>query len=119
MEIIISDLRAVAEGMFLSGNWGFLAMIIIAALIGVAAMRSMGQILCGSLLAMMALGAIWIVYGGATSAEPGNLNTWTGQLEAGWASISQTSGATMVGYLIVFAASIAILFVGRTLFLRG
>lgn len=119
MNVILADIRSVAESMYLGGDWTFLAMVVIAALIGVAAMRSLGQILCVSLLAMLALGAIWVIYGGATSAEPGSLATWGSQLEAGWASISATNGATMVGSLLVFAASIVILYIVRSLFIRG
>ena len=119
MEMIISDIRAVAESMFLGGNWTFLAMVVVAALIGVMAMRNLGQILCVSVLSMISLGAIWLIYGGATSEEPAAPATWMSQLEAGWANIGATSGSTMVGYLIVFAAVIAILFIGKSIVSRG
>lgn len=119
MEMIISDIRAVAESMFLGGNWTFLAMVVAAALIGVMAMRNLGQILCVSVLSMVALGAIWLIYGGATSEAPTAPETWMTQLESGWASIGATSGATMVGYLVVFAAVIAVLFIGKSIISRG
>ncbi len=119
MEIILADIRAVAESIFLSGNWTYIAMVAGAVVVGVMAMRNLGQILCVSVLAMIVLGLIWVVYGGATSAAPSDPATWISQLEAGWASMAKTSGSTMVGYLVTFAVAIGVLFLGKSLLFRG
>jgi len=119
MEVILSDLRAVAESIFLSGNWTYIGMVAGAVLIGVIAMRSFGQILCVSVLAMIMLGVIWIAYCGATSAAPSDPATWISQLEAGWASMSQMAGSTLIGYLVTFAIAIAVLFIGKSLVFRN
>lgn len=119
MELILSDIQAVAESIFLGGDWISLAMVIGAVLVGVFSMRSFGQILCTSVLALVVLAIIWIVYGGATSAAPTDPATWIGQLEAGWASMGATSGSTLIGYLITFAAAIGVLSLVRSLLFRG
>ncbi len=119
MELIISDIRNVAESIFLGGDMIFLAMVIGAVLVGVFSMRSFGQILCTSVLALVVLAIIWIVYGGATSAAPTDPATWIGQLEAGWATMGGVSGSTMVGYLITFAVAIGVLSLVRSLLFRG
>ena len=119
MDMIINDIRGVAESIFLGGNMTFLAMVIGAVLIGVFSMRSFGQILCTSVLALVVLAIIWIVYGGATSAAPTDPATWFGQLEAGWATMGATSGSTLIGYLVTFAVSIGVLSLVRSLLFRG
>ena len=116
---MISEFRAVAEGIFLSGNWVFMAMVIAAALVGVAAMRNFGQIVCVSVLAMVVLAVLWLIYGGATSGAPVDPGAYLAQLEAGWASLGATSGATIISYLVVFALAIVVLFIGKSLFFRG
>lgn len=118
MEGMIGEIRTVAESMFLSGDWIYLGMVSVAALVGVVAMRNVGQILCVSVLAMIALGVIWLVYGGATSEAPTEPATWLGQLEAGWAALGETPGSTLVGYLVSFAVVIAVLFLGKSLIFR-
>lgn len=119
MEGMIGEVRAVAEGIFLGGNYVFLGMVIVAALVGVFAMRNVGQIVCVSVLAMAVLGILWLVYGGATSDAPTSPGTYLSQLNDGWASLGDISGATMIIYLLVFAITIAILFIGKSLFFRG
>ena len=109
MEGMISEIRVVAESMFLSGDWIYLGMVIVAALVGVAAMKNVGQIFCVSLLAMVVLGLIWLVYGAATSEAPSDPSTYLGQVEAGWAQMAELSGTTLLGYLLTFAAAILIL----------
>lgn len=119
MELIFSDIRAVAESIFLGGDWTYLAMVLGALLVGVLAMRNLGQILCVSVLALVVLAIVWLVYGGATSATPSDPATWVAQLEAGWASMTQTSGSILVGYLVTFAVVIGVLFLGKSLLFRG
>ena len=119
MEGMIGEIRAVAEGIFLSGDWTYIGMVAGALLIGLLAMKNFGQILCVSLLAMVMLAIIWIVYGGATSAAPSDAATWMSQLEAGWAAVSASSGSTLVGYLITFAVVLGVLFIGKSLLFRG
>jgi len=119
MDIILSDLRAVAESIFLGGNWTYIAMVAGAIVIAVMAMKNLTQILCISFMAMVVLGIIWLGYGGATSAAPTDPATWISQLEAGWASMGQTTGSTMVGYLVTFAGAIIVLFLGKSLIFRG
>ncbi len=119
MEGMIGELRAVAEGIFLGGNWAFLGMVVVAALVGVAAMRSVGQIVCVSVLAMAVLGILWLVYGGVRSDAPTSPGSYLSQLDAGWASLGAMSGATIILYLLVFAVVIAVLFIGKSLFFRG
>lgn len=116
---MIGEIRAVAESMFLSGNWMYLGMVVVAALVGVAAMRNIGQILCVSLLAMIVLGLIWMIYGGATSDAPSDPATYMSQLEAGWANMADLSGTTLVGYLVTFAGAILVLFLGKSLVFRN
>lgn len=118
MEGMIGEIRAVAESMFLSGDWIYLGMVVLAALVGVAAMRNVGQILCVSVLAMIVLGLIRLIYGGATSEAPTAPETYLGQLESGWAALGDTSGSTLVGYLVTFALAIIILFLGKSLIFR-
>jgi len=119
MDLILTDIRNVAESIFLGGDMIFLAMVIGAVLVGVFSMRSFGQILCTSVLALVVLAIIWIIYGGATSAAPTDPATWIGQLEAGWATMGGISGSTMVGYLVTFAAAIGVLSLVRSLLFRG
>ncbi len=119
MEGMIGEIRAVAEGIFLGGNWVFLGMVLVAALVGVFAMRSVGQIVCVSVLAMVVLGVLWLVYGGVTSDAPTSPGAYLSQLDAGWASLGAMSGATMIIYLVIFAVTIAVLFIGKSLFFRG
>jgi len=119
MELIFSDIQAVAESIFLGGDWTYLAMVLGAVLVGVFAMRNFGQILCVSVLALLVLAIIWVVYGGAMSETPSDPATWIAQLEAGWASMSATSGSTLIGYLVTFAVAIGVLFLGRSLLFRG
>ncbi len=119
MEGMIGEIRAVAEGIFLGGDWTYLGMVIVAALVGVAAMRNVGQIFCVSLLAMVVLGLIWLVFGGAMSEAPTDPATYLGQLETGWASIGEMSGTTLVSYLVTFAVAIGVLFIGKSLVFRG
>lgn len=119
MEGMIGEIRAVAEGIFLGGNWIFLGMVILAALVGVFAMRRVGQIVCVSVLAMAVLGVLWLVYGGAVSESPTSPGAYLSQLDAGWASLGAMSGSTLLIYLLVFAITIAVLFVGKSLFFRG
>ncbi len=119
MEGMIGEIRAVAEGIFLGGDWVFLGMVIVAALVGVFAMRNVGQIVCVSVLAMAVLGILWLVYGGARSDAPTSPGAYISQLDAGWASLGAMSGATIIIYLLVFAATIAVLFIGKSLFFRG
>ena len=118
MEGMIGEIRAVAESIFLGGNWVFLGMVILAALVGVFAMRSVGQIICVSVLAMVVLGLLWLVYGGATSEAPTSPGSYLSQLDAGWLSLADMSAAKVISYLIVFAVTIAVLFVGRSIFFR-
>ncbi len=119
MDVILSDIRAVAESIFLGGDWTYLGMVAVAIVLALFAMRNFGQILCASLMAMVLLGVVWIAYGGATSEAPSDPATWLGQLEAGWASIAEISGTTMVGYLVTFAVALAVLGLGRSLLFRG
>jgi len=119
MEGMIGELRAVAEGIFLGGNWIFLGMVVVAALVGVAAMRSVGQIVCVSVLAMAVLGILWLVVGGARSESPTSPGAYLAQLDYGWASLGDMSGTTIILYLLVFAIVIAVLFIGKSLFFRG
>jgi len=119
MDAILSDIIAVAESIFLGGNWTYLAMVVGAALVGVAAMRSFGQIFCVSVLAMIVLGLILIAYGGATSEAPSDPATWIAQVEAGWASMGETTGSTLIGYLVTFVGAIGVLFLGKSLIFRG
>ncbi len=118
MEGMIGELRAVAESIFLSGNWILLAMVGVAALAGVAVMRNAGQILCASVLAMVVLALVWLVYGGATSESPVDPGAYLAQVESGWARLAETPGTTVVGYLVVFAVAIAVLFIGKSLLFR-
>lgn len=119
MEGMIGEIRAVAENMFLGGNWIFTGMVVVSALVGVFAMRSVGQILCTSVLAMIALGAMWLIYGGATSGDAANPGAYLGQLQAGWATLGDTSGTTVISYMLIFAVSIVVLFIGKSLFIRN
>jgi hypothetical protein len=118
MEGMIGEVRAVAESIFLGGDWTYIGMVAAAILVGVFAMRNVGQILCVSVLGLVMLGIIWVVYGGATSETPSDPETWMGQLEAGWASIGATTGTTLVSYLIVFAIAIGVLFIAKSLLIR-
>lgn len=119
MEGMIGEIRAVAEGIFLGGDWVFLGMVIVAALVGVFAMRNVGQIVCVSVLAMAVLGILWLVYGGVRSEAPTSPGAYLSQIDAGWASLGAMSGATVIIYLLIFAVTIAILFIGKSLFFRG
>ena len=119
MEGMIGEVRAVAESIFLSGNWTYIGMVVVAALVGVGAMRSVGQILCVSVLAMVVLGIIWLVYGGATSDAPSDPATYMGQLDSGWESLGAMSGTALVSYLLVFAVVIVVLFIGKSLVFRN
>lgn len=119
MDGVISELRVVAESIFLGGNWIFLGMVMLAALIGVAAMKSFGQILCVSVLAMLVLGVLWLVYGGVTSGAPVDPGAYLAQMESGWASLGTMSGTTIIGVLAVFAVSIGVLFIGKSILFRG
>ncbi|MEO1252004.1 MAG: hypothetical protein AAFW81_06645 [Pseudomonadota bacterium] len=119
MEGMIGEFRATAESIFLGGNWIFMGMVIVAALVGVAAMKNVGQIICVSVLALIVFGLLWLVYGGATGAAPTDPGAYLGQLEAGWATLGAMSGSTMISYLVVFAVTIAVLFIGKSLFFRG
>lgn len=119
MEGMIGEFRGVAESVFLGGNWIFMGMVIIAALVGVAAMRSVGQIICVSVLAMLVLAVLWLLYGGATSGAPADPGAWLAQLNDGWASLGATSGTTIVSFLALFVVSIVVLFIGKSLFFRG
>ena len=116
---MIGEIRAVAESIFLSGDWTYIGMVAVAILVGVFSMRNLGQILCVSLLAMVVLGLITLVYGGATSEAPTAPATYLGQLESGWASVGAMSGTTLVGYLVTFAVVIGVLFLGKSLVFRG
>jgi len=119
MDIILSDIRNVAESIFMDSSMTYIAMVVVAILIAVMSMRNLTQILCISFMAMVVLAIIWLVYGGATSAAPTDPATWISQLQAGWASMAQTTGSTMVGYLVTFAAVIIVLFLGKSLIFRG
>lgn len=119
MEGMIGEVRAVGESIFLSGNWTYIGMVLVAALVGVGAMRNVGQILCVSVLAMVVLGIIWLVYGGATSDAPSDPATYMGQLDDGWASLGAMSGTALVSYLLVFAVVIVVLFIGKSLVFRN
>ena len=119
MEGMIGEVRAVAEGIFLGGDWVFLGMVLVAALVGVFAMRNVGQIVCVSVLAMLVLALLWLVYGGARSEAPTSPGSYLSQLDAGWASLGDISGATVIIYLLIFAVTIAVLFIGKSLFFRG
>lgn len=119
MDLILTDLRGAAESLFLSGDYTYLAMVAVALLIGVFSMRNFGQVLCVSLLSLVALAAISIVYSGATSAAPSDPATWTGQLESAWTSMEATTGQDLIGYLIVFAVAISVLFLGKSLLFRN
>lgn len=119
MEGMIGEIRAVAESMFLGGNLVFTGMAVVAALVGVFAMRNVAQVLCVSLLAMVTLGVIWMVYGGATSDAPSDPATYMGQLNAGWESLGAMSGTELVGYLVTFAVAIVVLFIGKSLVFRN
>ncbi len=119
MDLFFSDVEAAANALFLSGNWVFLGMVALAIIIGVFFMRNFGQLLCGSLLALVALGVIWLVYNGATSETPSDLDTWTAQLNAGWASLQGMSGGFLAGALVTLAIVIGVIFLGRSLIFRG
>lgn len=119
MNVILSDIMAVATSIFTGGDMIGLAMVVGAILIALFAMRNLGQILCTSVLAMIVLGLVWIGYNGATSGAPSDPATWTGQLEAGWAAIGAMSGTTMIGYMVTFAVLLGALFLGRSLLFRG
>lgn len=119
MEGMIGEIRAVAESMFLSGNFIYLGMVIVAVLVGVFSMRNFGQIFCTSLLAMVVLGLILLVYGAATGEAPSDPASYLGQLENGWAAMGEMSGTTLVGYLVTFAVAIGVLFIGKSLVFRG
>ena len=119
MEGMIGEIRGAAESMFLSGDWVYLGMVIVAVLVGVASMKNLGQVICTSVLAMLVLGVIWLLYNGATSEEPAAPATYASQLESGWANLGAMSGATLIGYLIAFAVVILVLFLGRSLIFRN
>ena len=68
---------------------------------------------------MVVLGLIWLVYGGATSDAPSDPGTYMGQLNDGWAAMGDMSGTTLVSYLLTFAVSIAVLYIGKSLVFRG
>lgn len=56
MNVIFSDIMAVATSIFTGGDWTTLAMVGGAIVIALFAMRNLGQILCSSVLAMVVLG---------------------------------------------------------------
>lgn len=119
MEGLIGDVRGAAESLFLSGNWVWLGMVIVAVLVGVAAMKNLGQVICTSVLAMLVLGIIWMLYGGATSDAPTAPGTYVSELESGWANLGAMSGASLIAYLIAFAVVIVVLFLARSLLFRN
>lgn len=116
---MIGEIRGVAESIFLGGDLMFIGMVALAALVGVFAMRNVGQLFCVSLLAMIVLGVILMVFGGATSEAPTDPATYMNQLNAGWSNLAEMSGATLVSYLVIFAVAIGILFIGKSLIFRG
>jgi len=119
MEGMIGEVRGAAESMFMSGNWVYLGMVILAVLVGVASMKNLGQVICTSVLAMLVLGIIWLLYNGATSEAPTAPNTYMSELESGWANLGAMSGASLIGYLIAFAVIIGVLFLGKSLLFRN
>ncbi|MFQ5561954.1 MAG: hypothetical protein ACE5FO_00130 [Parvularculaceae bacterium] len=118
MDVIFSDLVGVARSVFLGGDWINLAMVIVAALIGALMMRSLGQLFGVSVAAMIIFALAQLIYGGATSATPTDPQIWLGQLESGWASMMETSGRILVGYFVVFAVAVMVLFFGKSLVFR-
>ena len=119
MNVILNDIMAVAESIFLGGDYIGLGMVVAAILVGLFAMRSFGQLLCTSVLAMIVLGLVWIGYYGATSAEPSNPATYTNQLTAGWDTIGAMSGTTVIGYMVTIAVVLGVLFLARSLLFRN
>ncbi len=118
MEVIVSDLLGFARGVFLGGDWINLAMVVGVAVIGAFMMRNLGQLFGVSVVAMLIFALVQIVYGGATSAAPTDPQIWLGQLETGWATMMATSGLTFVGYFVVFAVAVSVLFGGKSLIFR-
>ncbi|WDI33091.1 hypothetical protein PUV54_07765 [Hyphococcus flavus] len=119
MEGMIGEVRATAEAVFLGGDWIWMGMVIVAAIIGLFSMRNAAQVLCASLLSMIALGLIWVLYGGATSETPTAPGVYMDQLNGGLASLSAMTGSTLVSYLLVFAVVILVLFILRSLVIRN
>jgi len=119
MEGMIGEVRAVAEGVFLGGDYVFLGMVVVAAIIGLFAMRSAAQVFCASLLAMGMLGLIWVGYNGATSETPTAPMAYKDSLDVGLSNLTAVSGSTLVSYLIVFAVVILVLFIARSLLIRN
>ena len=119
MDMIFSDVQASAESLFLSGNWTYLGMVVAALFVGVFSMRSIGQLLCSSVLAMIVLAVIWIGYNsyvGGTISDPA---TWQTQLQTGWANLGAFAGSTLVAHWLTFAISIGVLYLGKSLIFRG
>ncbi len=118
MEPFIAEIRAVAESIFLGGDWIFLGMVIVAALVGVAAMKNVGQIICTSVLAMIVLGVILLIYGGVQSEAPTDPASYLSTFTDGWAALADMPGSKLISYLITFAVAIIVLFLGKSLIFR-
>lgn len=119
MDVIVSDLLDVARAVFLGGDWINLAMVVGVAIVGALMMRNLGQLFGVSVVAMVLFALAQLIYGGATSAAPSDPQVWMGQLESGWASMMETSGRTLIGYFVVFAVAVTVLFSGKSLIFRG
>ena len=118
MDAVLNDLTAVARDVFTSGNWVFIALVLVVALIGALMMSNYRQAFGTSVFAMLLLGVFTIIYCVATGTMPGELSTWTAELQSGWNKVMGMTGATLVGYFAMFFVAISLLFTIRRLFIR-
>lgn len=118
MEAFLTDLTGVMRSIFTSGDWVKIAVVILVAFIGAMAMNSYRQAAAMSLFAMFLLAAFTIIYCVATGTMPGELSSWTNQIQSGWNSLMSMTGSTIVGYFVMFMLVISLLFTMRRLFLR-
>jgi len=119
MQGMIGEIRAVAEMVFLGGNWVFLGMVIVASLIAAVSMRNITQLVGVSIFAMLVMAVIWLIFGVISGGAFTDPATYVNQLNSGLASFGAMSAATLIGYLVTFAIVVTVLFLGKSLLFRG
>jgi len=118
MREIFSDLTGVMQSTFTYGNWVKIAIVVLVAFIAAMSIRNYRQAFGWSVISMLLLGAFTLIYCVATGTMPGELSSWTNQLQSGWNSVMGMTGETLVGYFVMFFMVIIALFTVRRVFSR-
>lgn len=119
MEGFLSEFTTTAKDWFLGGDWQFVGIVAVVAIIATLTMRGFGQLLGASVFAMILLYVgreVVTVAKGETASDP---QAYLAQLNSMLASVMEDRGGVLITATAIFAVLIIVLTILKSLVFRG